>query len=285
MKFIILIVSVLFFFSMLKSNFNNQLVIYGSSTLSLLRDDLKNLAHGSRLNFVNHSIGGQTLETVEGLVESKPIYIKTSKNIEKDKTLVDIIQKGGGTLRPRSRFNVTLSDGTDGVIDFDKSIFLSDIKPMENANLRVDFGFSSYSENDIYIINIGKNNITKGYQVVDVLNSIQGITGKLDEYNRNKYIVIGYFVDSRSKTKKEILLINSELKRIYKEKYFDIQEYLMSELIWSDLRVEPTKIDLNSQENKELAPSLRRDEKHLNDKVGKLIVKRLKNKVSELNYL
>ena len=273
----------------------NEIIVigYGSSSLSFMKDaidtELRNVT------YINLAKSGDIIETMAALQGANSVYIyfKKVENLSNSqKYNIDVWQKYNfGNLRPQGVLKVKLNNGVYGELDFRNRTFR--YNGIENKKVggevyTVNFGFSEFSKNYINIICIGKNNIVSAeYTAEQIAKSIEIMTNYLSMHANHKFIVCGNFVDRESSltSKKTILELNKLLKNKYQDKYFDMQDYLMSNDIWKNLSVDPTEIDLAIQSKGELAPSLSQDKKHLSNEVYGLMVKRMKVKLRTLNYL
>jgi len=245
--------------------------------------------------YINLAKSGEIIETMAALqgVNIVSIRFKDTDNLSTlAKYNVDIWQKYNfGHLKPKGVLMVKLDNDIYGELDIRKKTFryigIND-KKIENEIYDVNFGFSDLSKKSINVICIGKNNIVgAGYTAEQVAKYIELMTRYLSTHGNRNFIVCGNFVDMQSSltSKETILRLNKILKEKYQEKYFDMQDYLMSEDIWRDLSIRPTPLDLEMQAKGELPPSLSRDQKHLNHKAYGRMAERLKLKLKDLGYM
>lgn len=270
-------------------------ISYGSSSLYYMHPKLKSELDFYNVKYISNSIGGQIIETMSALQGSNPIKISFDKNEIQGKNSPNPIifhQKYElGSLRPKGKFEITLSNGIKGTLDFNKKTFstsaISETITTDVKDLDVNFGFENYRYNAIHIFNIGKNNITMGnYTPQQIMYGISLMIDYLESNGNDKYIVCGYYVDRDMPPhqKKIVIELNSELSKKYGSKYFDIQNYLLSEKVWKDIEKRPTPSDIKYQRNYELAPSLSRDSKHLSSNIDSEISYQIKEKLISLKY-
>lgn len=293
MKRLILILVTLFLTSF--QTHQATVISYGSSSFYYMYPKLKSELDFYNVNYVSNSIGGQIIETMSALQGSNPIKIRFNKNKIQGKNLPNPIifdQKYElGSLRPKGKFEVTLSNGIKGTLDFNKKTFssswISETITTDAEYLDVIFGFEKYRYNAIHIFNIGKNNITMGnYTSQQIMYGISLMVDYLESAGNDKYLVCGYYVDRNMSLdqKKIVIQLNSKLSTKYGSKYFDIQNYLLSEKVWEDIEKRPTLSDTKYQKNYELAPSLSRDSKHLSSNIDSKISYQIKEKLISLKY-
>ena len=285
----------IFLLFVLSISIRNEITVigYGSSSLFFMKDAID--SDLGRVTYINLAKSGEIIETMAALQGANLVSIKFKEvgDISKSKKYnVDILQKYNfGFLKPKGAINVKLDNDVYGELDLRKGTFKYtgiDRKITKNKIFDVDFGFSELAKNSISIICVGKNNIVGAkYSAEQVAKYIDLMTQYLSMHGNNNFIVCGNFVDRGSSltSKKTILKLNTILKSKYQDKYFDMQDYLMSEDIWEDLSIYPTTTDLAMQAKGELPSSLSRDQKHLTNEVYRLMVKRLKFKLRDLSYL
>lgn len=289
-----LILILLAFFLLSFKSYNKPTVIsYGSSSFYYMYPHLKADLEAYNVEYISNSIGGQIIETMSALQGSNPIELHFEKNIIKGNNIPNpvIIKQHHdlGSLQPKGKFEVILSNDVKGTLDLDEKIFStkSDISEETYQHLKVNFGFNKYKYNAIHILNIGKNNITMGNYTSDqIFNGITNMVNYLEINGNYKYIICGYYIDRGMSLdqKVKILEINKKLSDKYREKYLDIQDYLISTEIWEDINIRPTPNDILYQKKYELAPSLSRDPKHLSSKVDSKLSYIIKNKIIAMNY-
>lgn len=280
----------------LQSHKDAIVIAYGSSTLAYMSTGMNNMVSDLGAKYISNARGGQIIETLTALQGSSPILLTFKKCTLSSKGMrasVQLKQENRiGDLNAKGSFNVVLSNKLKGVLDLDREEFKinNTINVCQNKEKEyvVNFGYTKYRKNGIHIFNIGKNNITKGnYSVKQIIEAHNTMVEFIKTEGNNKFIVAGYFVDRgmNEEKKQAVLGVNAALKAKYGLKYFDMQDYLMSAQIWTDLNITPTQDDLDKQALGELAVSLSRDAKHLSADVDTLIVERLKQKLQTLGYL
>lgn len=269
---------------------------FGSSSFYYMSAKIKTMIESFNATYISDAIGGQILETMQAHQGSNPISIVFNDGVtalNNVASAVTVTQKDDfGSLIAKGSFTVTLSNGLKGTLNLDANTFTAsnatEIYNVGSLSFDVDFGYFDYAQTAYHIFNIGKNNITMGsYTAQQVIDE----TNKMIDFIKNKgnqnFIVGGHFVDrGMTAAKKQVVLdVNAALKAKHGLKYFDMQDYLMSSQIWTDLNITPTQDDLDKQAAGELAVSLSRDAQHLSADVDVLIVERLKQKLLNLGYL
>lgn len=145
-------------------------------------------------------------------------------------------------------------------------------------------------DKDIFVINVGKNNIMKSYEDTNnpeyIFNETKKITDFLTSKNK-KFVVLGHFVnrDQPSDSASRVLMTNNYLQKEYGFLYFDLQNYLCSEEVWVDTAVIPTADDIAYQKKGELAVSLSRNEGHMNPNTSQAVCAKIKEHLINLEYI
>lgn len=271
------------------TNDTKTVVSFGSSTLEYMKDDLTRDLNQLDYTYVSDSIGGQIVETMQAHQGSNKIYINFENNTTLNLNQVYPIKWNQeinfGNRKVFGEFDVAI-ENAQGKINLDKNTFLvKEIKNnsiLKNTNYELDFNYSKYIKNSIFIINVGKNNLSSGYSSKQIFNSIKLMTDYLDQNSNQKYIIIGYFVDTNGFYNDEISKTNELLRNQYQNKYFDLQDYLSSTYVWSDTNIQPTNQDLINQNKRILPVSLSRNSGHLNEVTGKIISLKISKKIIEL---
>lgn len=270
-----------------------RVIGYGSSSLFFMEDSLN--SELGKAKYINLAKSGEIIETMVALQGANLVSVKFKEDLgllKSKKYNIEVEPEYKfGHLKPKGIFNVKLENDIYGEINLREGIFRYDGPNRKidiDKNFKIDFGFSELSRKSINIICIGKNNIVSaGYSADQVANYIDLMTKYLSTHGNKEFIVCGNFVDRGSSlaSKKTILELNDFLRSKYQHKYFDMQDYLMSDDIWKDLSMHPTTIDLATRTKGELPPSLSRDQKHLTDEVYRLMAKRMKMKLKDLDYM
>lgn len=277
-------------------NAKKTFLAYGSSSFSYMSAKIKTMIESFNATYVSDAISGQILETMQAHQGSNPVSITFNDGVtalNNVASAVTVTQKDDlGSLTANGSFIVTLSNGLKGRLDLNANTFTAssatEIYNVGNLSFDVDFGYSDYTQSAYHIFNIGKNNIAVGsYTSQQVLDETNRMIDFIKNKGNQNFIVGGHFVDrGMTVAKKQVVLdVNAALKAKYGMKYFDMQDYLMSAQIWTDLNITPTQDDLDKQAVGELAVSLSRDSKHMSADVDTLIVDRLKQKLLSLGYL
>lgn len=279
-----------------EKNKNESIVIaFGSSSMYQMDSYLREQLESRKIKFINASIGGQIIETMSALQGSNPVYLKFNNNIilsQGAKNNVDVMQKNLNILNPKGYFEVTLSGGHKGYLNLSTKTFRlidNNENPIyANKPLLVDFNYFGYEENAIHIFNIGKNNITMGQYTADqIFNSIAKMVDFIQENGNQRFIVCGFFINQdMSLNKKKIVLdVNSRLNKKYNNQYLDMQDWITSKTIWSEVDIHPTKVDLTYQGKGELAPSLSSNPSHVNERVSSEFSLKIIKKLKDLDYI
>lgn len=294
-KFISILLIILFLIKIVSINEQKSVIVYGSSTFSLMSNDIAEMVEILGFKYKNNSSGGQVIETISAQQGSNPIkisFIEPNKVKFKLPSKISINQLlNFGNLKPRGVFNVKLDNGIEGIINLNNNLFTPigpiNLPKIEHNNFTIDFGNQNYKKKSIHIFNIGKNNLSSGYTAEQVFNATRTLVNYIKLEKNDRYIVVGHFVnrDSKSEVKMNILKCNQMLRNEYGARYLDIQDYLISPKIWKQVNINPNKTDIKYQTSGELSVNLSKDKGHLNKKVQKLIVSRLKLKLIELKFI
>lgn len=78
--------------------------------------------------------------------------------------------------------------------------------------------------------------------------------------------------------------VNGALEERYGPQYLDLQRWLTSAQIWTQLGITPTQADRDAQTLGALAPSLRADDLHLTTEVNQLLAARIEQRFKDLNW-
>ncbi len=269
---------------------------YGSSSFYYMSAKIKTRIESFNATYISDAIGGQILETMQAHQGSNPISIVFNDGVtalNNVASAVTVTQKDDiGSLTAKGSFTVTLSNGLKGTLNLDANTFTasnaSESYEVGSLSFHVDFGYLDYAQTAYHIFNIGKNNITMGsYTTQQLVDETVRMIDFIEDKNNQNFIVVGHFVDRNmaSAQKQTVLEVNAALKAKYGMKYFDMQDYLMSAQIWTDLNITPTQDDLDKQAAGELAVSLSRDAKHLSADVDTIFATKIVNKIQTLGYL
>ena len=139
----------------------------------------------------------------------------------------------------------------------------------------------------LQILNVGKGNLTAGLSTDTVLAHAQACYDHVSSTPR-RVIVMGHYVnrdiEEISTVRDAILTVNATWAAQYGDFYFDQQDYLMSEEVWTDTGIGPTEADLDHQAIGSLAPSLTNDGVHLNPTTIGAVVDRLRARLISLGW-
>lgn len=269
---------------------NKNLILYGSSTLSYLSDELEDLAIRKKLSLKNHAFHGDTTYGAAQAQGSNKVTLQFKIGlIKSDRAQPVIVSASFGEPSRNSRL-IELNNGVNGIL-YPNSTF----KPLNLNSDLIVFPTEKFRaiepkwfnlKDGIYIFNIGKNNVSDKF---DNAEEIFQQTVKMIEYipSNSKFIVGGHFSNTNSNENhhKVVESLNSKLKAKYGIQYFDINELLFSELTWKELKLTKTLSDISAIKERRKPPSLSRDSGHLSEAMDIIVAKEIEHKLIQLRYI
>lgn len=268
-----------------------KLIIYGSSTMWYLSDEMTDLATRKNLDFKNHGISGDNLGGAGQAQGSNIVTLQfTSGVIPASGLSTPVVESSFGGI-PRHNRVVELSNGVKGTlaangVSFTATTLTSDLTVDPNEKYRV-YEYAWYDITDgIYVFNIGKNDVSSS---TDNSEWILNNTIKMIDYipNGSKFIVGGHFSNTGSTDmhRQVVEAVNQSLRLKYGVKYFDINELLFSDATWMELGLTKTQADIEAINNRQLPPSLSRDTAHLSAAMDIVLCRAIENKLTSLGYI
>lgn len=267
-----------------------KLIVYGSSTMEYISDELQELATRKNLDLRSHGISGDILGGAGQAQGSNVVEISFPTGAIGYNAPVPVIVTSSFGEHARHNRLVTLSNGVKG------TMYTNDT--FQAVNLSKDFYVPAiekyrvtepawYNLTDgVYIFNIGKNNVSS------TANNAQFIIDKtieMIEYipRTANFIVGGHYsnTDSTDMHRTVVEAVNAALKNKYGLKYFDINDILFSDATWTKLGLTKTAADITAINERRLPPSLSRDNAHLSPAMDIELALVIENKLTSLGYI
>lgn len=258
---------------------DNSVIALGSSSIAYMEAKLKSALANKKKNYVGGGFAATHAQTLAMFCGYGTYYMNFApdtilqNDVECDITWTNAGDFGANTLNPvgsMTKWWVTLENGVRGQIVLQTSKFtpknLSEPLTVSGA-VRVMPNLARYKRS-ISVIQAGKNNLQYGYasQTANAKNSYDEIVKQIELVQPDaRYIVLGHHVNYgvTEAVKSGVLEVNTYLKNKYKNRYVDIQNWLMSSQVWVDLGITPTSADLAAQSNGWIPPSISSDGVHL----------------------
>ncbi|AVL70874.1 hypothetical protein CEQ07_05250 [Oligella urethralis] len=268
----------------------NHLVLYGSSTLWYLSSLFQGFASDHHLVLKNHAISGDTIYGAAQALGTNEVEVEfPSGQIVFGSQPIHVSSTYGGVSRHNR--TVVLNNGVRGVLGENGATFTPDnlIEPLTNVSgVKFKVSEPNWTNQDfrgIYIINIGKNNVTSA----DNSDWIVEKTIEMIEFlpKNSKFLVIGHFsnTNSNDEVRATIESINEKLYAKYGLRYLDINKLLFSDQTWTDLGITKTPEDIAAIDGRRLPPSLARDNGHLSAEMDVVLFDSIVNRMAYLNYI
>lgn len=266
-----------------------KLIVYGSSTMWYLSDEMQDLATRKNLDLKNHGISGDTTFGAGQAQGSNKVTLQFPNAVITNGSNNPTIESSFGGVSRQNRA-VELSNGVKGTLNtngmFVTSNILSNLEVDPNEKyLLVEPDWYSLSDG-VYVIDIGKNDVST---TIDNSAEIIDRTVAMIEYlpKNTKFVVGGHFSNTNSNDIHRTVVesINLMLHKKYGLKYFDINELLFAESTWSELGLTKTAADLTAIAQRRLPPSLSRDTGHLSAGMDIILARSIENKLISLGYI
>lgn len=261
---------------------------FGSSTMGYMQDDIYNAIknkypnkiyipkyYGASGSMMNHTLSVIGVNNGRILFTNGVIPVDTS-------TAITSASLPYGMPTFNHTVKGSLQNNIHGVIA--SSTFKADnisSKVFIDSDLDIEFiSDGSLHNNAVAFVNIGKNNISSSVGMhKSILEATRAAVNYLDSHNDGHTIILGHFVDLNSPEgeKLEINSLNRKMKSLYADRFIDIQAYIMSNEVWTDLGLTKTSADIAAIEAGQLPPSLGRDGAHLSADVDSQIANKILN--------
>lgn len=266
------------------------LIIYGSSTMWHLSNEMEDLTVRKNIYLKNHSISGDNLGGSGQAQGSNIVTLRFPSGVVSATSIITpTIASSFGSMARHNRV-VELSNGLKGTLyangTFKASNLTTNLTVSKTKKFRV-FEYPRYNLiKGVYVFNIGKNDVSG---TEDNSQWIFDNTVKMIEYipKGSKFIVGGHFSNTNSNAmhRQVVNSVNSKLRLKYGVKYFDISDLLYSDATWNELGLAKTADDLTAISNGWLPPSLSRDNAHLSAGMDIILARRIENKLTSLGYI
>ncbi|HBP29641.1 MAG TPA: hypothetical protein DD666_09525 [Advenella kashmirensis] len=262
-----------------------KIAVWGSSTFQYMHPYFRQLAYAFEVRdiFLGGK-GGEEIDATAARIGAIPLKLKVPAKIvpKNGPSEVIVMQK---VIDPDIKAFSGILNGVHGVLKYSirssTKYFFVRSKEGEAVHCPDYYEFMPDSlryRDAMVLINVGKNNLSRGNDDVHSSQYVLSRTRQIcDWLPTKKFIVVGHFVNSNSSAVNagKVHDLNYRLKTTYGERFFDIQDYLMSSEVWSDISIAPTLDDINDQITGVLARSLSRDPQHLNESGSKAVTDRL----------
>lgn len=272
------------------SSAKQKIVVYGSSTMEYLADELQEMSSRKNLDLRSHGISGDILGGAGQAQGSNVVEISFPNGAIGYNTPVPIIVTSSFGEHARHNRSVTLSNGVKGTMytnnTFQAVNLTSDLPVPTTEKYRVTEPLWYNLSDGIYIFDIGKNNVSS---TVDNSQFIIDKTIEMIEYipRTANFIVGGHYsnTDSTDMHRTVVEAVNLALKNKYGLKYFDINDILFSDATWTKLGLTKTAADIAAISQRRLPPSLSRDTAHLSPAMDIELALVIENKLTSLGYI
>ncbi|WP_062034530.1 hypothetical protein [Acinetobacter sp. BMW17] len=265
--------------SIVKSDPDNCVIGLGSSSMAYMETKLRELVRSKGREYIGGGFAATHAQTLAMFCGYGTYYMNFAtdtvlqNDIEYDITWTNAGDFGMNTLNPvgsLTKWWVTLDNGVRGQVVFQTGKFtpknLSEPLTVSGA-IKVLPNLARYKRS-ISIIQTAKNNLQYGSasQTQNAKNSYDEIVRQIELVQPDsRYIVLGHHVnrDVTEAVRSGVLEVNTYLENKYKNRYVDIQNWLMSSKLWTDLGITPTSADTEAQASGWIPPSVSSDGVHL----------------------
>jgi len=262
-----------------KSDPDNCVIGLGSSSIAYMETKLRSAIRAEGREYIGGGFAATHAQTLAMFCGYGTYFMNfASDTVLQNDVEVDITWSNAGdfgtnTLNPvgsMTKWWVTLDNGVRGQVVFQTGKFtpknLSEPLTVSGA-IKVLPNLTRYKRS-ISIIQTAKNNLQYGYasQTENAKNSYDEIVRQIELVQPDaRYIVLGHHVNHgvTEAVKSGVLEVNTYLKNKYKNRYVDIQNWVTSSQIWTDLSITPTQADLDAQASGWIPPSVSSDGVHL----------------------
>lgn len=258
---------------------DNCVIGLGSSSVAYMETKLRSAIREKGREYIGGGFAATHAQTLAMFCGYGTYFMNFANDtVLQNDVEVDITWTNGGdfgtnTLNPvgsMTKWWVTLENGVRGQIVLQTSKFtpknLSEPLTVSGA-VRVMPNLARYKRS-ISIIQTAKNNLQYGSasQTQNAKNSYDEIVRQIELVQPDsRYIVLGHHVnrDVTEAVRSGVLEVNTYLENKYKNRYVDIQNWLMSSKLWTDLGITPTSADTEAQASGWIPPSVSSDGVHL----------------------
>ncbi|GEK44947.1 hypothetical protein [Acinetobacter johnsonii] len=262
-----------------KSDPDNCVIGLGSSSVAYMETKLRSAIREKGCEYIGGGFAATHAQTLAMFCGFGTYFMNFAadtvlqNDVEVDITWTNEGDFGTNTLNPvgsMTKWWVTLENGVRGQIVLQTSKFtpknLSEPLTVSGA-VRVMPNLARYKRS-ISIIQTAKNNLQYGYasQTENAKNSYDEIVRQIELVQPDaRYIVLGHHVNHgvTEVVKAGVLEVNAYIKNKYKNRYVDIQNWVTSSKIWTDLNITPTQADLDAQSSGWIPPAVSSDGVHL----------------------
>lgn len=271
-----------------------EIFVLGSSTMESMNSALTTAAIQKNFNLNNYAKSSEYLYSMCLRIGAFPgtVKFKDSQLLLNTKNYFEADWPMDHALKT---FNAKINEN-EGQIGVDENGYYFTPQLLIEKNIDKNTNYPIYSlfpkiKNDsIFIVNLGKNNLLSGDQVLGnpqyVIDKSNQCIGWIDENLTHNIVVVGFFTTTQPSQSliEKVNLVNSTLSRTYSNHYFDLKEYIESQEIWKDTSISPTNNDLKNQKNQYLPQSLAKNSLHVNEKTNIAISNKIINLISDNKF-
>lgn len=254
----------------------------GSSTIEYFENSLAFWPENYNLKTINLGKGGELIDSMCIRIGAFPVHAKfKDQNIYAGKK--NYFEADWGLDYSLKPFNAKINN-IEGVIAIDNNGYYFE----SNTEIDVDPTYSyevkslqNFVENSVFIVNLGKNNLLNNTNDTDshhyVLNKSKECIQWISKNVTNRIIVMGHFSsqDANESLNINVKALNENLLNYYPIEFYNINQYLQSQEIWEDTKIQPTDLDRIAQNVGNLPVSLSNDAIHLNLKTNIAVTNKL----------
>ncbi|PJF04000.1 hypothetical protein CVD08_06985 [Acinetobacter seifertii] len=267
-----------------------DIYVLGSSTFDNMNSALSTVASQNNYNLINYARGGEYLYSMCLRIGAFPgtVKFKDSQLSQNSKNYFDADWPMDHALKT---FDVKINENQGQIgVDENGYYFISQNLIQKNIDKNTNYpvysSFPKVKKDSIFIVNLGKNNLLSGDQVIGtsqyVTNKSNQCINWIDENLTHNILAVGFFTSTQPSQNllEKVTLVNNSLLKTYSNHYFDLKGYIESEEIWTDTGILPTLNDKKNQENQLVPLSLSKDSIHVNEKTNVAISTKLISLIS-----
>lgn len=262
-----------------KSDPDNCVIGLGSSSVAYMETKLRSAIRAKGREYIGGGFAATHAQTLAMFCGFGTYFMNFAadtvlqNDVEVGITWTNAGDFGTNTLNPvgsLTKWWVTLDNGVRGQVVFQTGKFtpknLSEPLTVSGA-IKVLPNLARYKRS-ISIIQTAKNNLQYGSasQTENAKNSYDEVVRQIELVQPDsRYIVLGHHVNYgvTEAVKSGVLEVNAYIENKYKNRYVDIQNWLMSSKLWTDLGITPTSADTEAQASGWIPPSVSSDGVHL----------------------
>jgi hypothetical protein len=262
-----------------------DIYVLGSSTFEAMNNALTIAASRNNYNLINYAKGGEYLYSMCLRVGAFPgtVKFKDSQLTLNTKNYFDADWPMDHALKT---FDVKIDENQGQIgVDGNGYYFIPQLLTEKNIDKNTYYPvyslFPKVKNDSIFIVNLGKNNLLSGDQILGnpqyVIDKSNQCINWIDENLTHNILVVGFFTSTQPSQNliDKVNFVNSSLLKTYSSHYFDLKKYIESNEIWKDTAISPTSDDIKNQKNQIVPLSLSKDSIHVNEKTNVAISNQL----------